>query len=96
VEQIETKRERRIVGYGEDAEEFEGEWVKVKLYSAHEAQRDILKMHGKLVKKMEVTGKDGESLIPPVDHEAFDQSMKAFTNAIVSIIEREDSSKPES
>ena len=96
VEQIETKRERRIVGYGEEAEEFEGEWVKVKLYSAHEAQRDILKMHGKFVKKMEVTGKDGEPLVPPVDHEAFEQSMKAFTDAIVNIIERDDSSKPES
>lgn len=96
VEQIETKRERRIVGYGEQAEEFEGEWVKVKLYSAHEAQRDVLKMHGKLVKKMEVTGKDGEALVPPVDHEAYDQSMKAFKDAIISLIERDDSSTPES
>lgn len=62
VESIETKRERRIAGFGEEAEEFEGEWVKVKLHSAPAALRDILKIHGKLINRMELTGKDGKPL----------------------------------
>jgi hypothetical protein len=62
VESIETKRERRIVGFGEEAEEFEGEWVKVKLHSAPAAIRDVLKMHGKLINRTELTGKDGKPL----------------------------------
>jgi phage terminase small subunit len=37
----------------------------VELYSAQEARRDTLKMAGKFVEKHELTGKDGEALIPP-------------------------------
>jgi hypothetical protein len=64
VKKIKTKRERRLEGRGDDAEAWEGEWVEVELHDAHAAIRDILKMHGKLTEKHEVTGKDGEPLIP--------------------------------
>lgn len=59
VKEMETKRERRIEGKGEDAETWEGEWIKVKLHDAYTALRDIAKMHGKLTEKIEHTGKDG-------------------------------------
>ena len=91
VEQIETKRERRIVGYGEQAEEFEGEWVKVKLHSAPAAQRDILKMHGKFINRTEITGKDGEPLVPPVDHEGYNESLDALADAVGEILSRKNS-----
>jgi len=94
VKEMEAKRQRRIVGSGETAEEWEDEWVKVKLYSSYEANIDILKLHGKFTKKVDLT--TGGNPLPAVDHEAFDQSMKAFTNAIVSLIEQDDSPKPES
>lgn len=64
IKKIKTKRERRVDGKGDDAEEWEGEWVEVELHDAHAAIRDILKMHGKLTEKHELTGKDGEPLIP--------------------------------
>lgn len=59
IKEIETKRERRIEGEGEDAEEWEGEWVKVKLHDAYAANRDILKYHGKLTEKLDLSNKDG-------------------------------------
>lgn len=94
IKEMEAKRQRRIVGSGDAAEEWEDEWVKVKLYSSYDANLDILKLHGKFTKKVDLTT-DGNPL-PTVDHEAFDQSMKAFTNAILSLIEQDDSPKPES
>lgn len=89
VEQLETKRERRIVGHGEEAEEFEGEWVKVKLHSAPAALRDILKMHGKLTSRMEVTGKDGAPLVPPIDSDGYKQSIDALADTLREIISGE-------
>lgn len=62
IKEMETKRERRIEGKGEDAETWEGEWVRVKLHDAYAALRDIAKMHGKFVEKMELTGKDGAAV----------------------------------
>lgn len=94
VKEMEAKRQRRIVGSGEAAEEWEDEWVKVKLYSSYEANIDILKLHGKFTKKVDLT--TGGQPLPVVDNEAFEQSMKAFTNAIISLIEQDDSPKLES
>lgn len=48
IKKIKTKRERRLEGGGQDAEEWEGEWVEVELHDAHAAIRDILKIHGRL------------------------------------------------
>lgn len=62
VKEMETKRERRIEGKGEDAEEWEGEWIRVKLHDAYVALRDIAKMHGKMPDRHEITGKDGKDL----------------------------------
>jgi phage terminase small subunit len=69
IKEIETKRERRIEGQGKNAEEWEGEWVRVKLHDAYAAQRDIAKMHGKLSDRLDITSK-GEKLniIQIVEH----------------------------
>jgi hypothetical protein len=53
IKKLKTKRERRTIGGGESAEEWEGEWVEVELWDAQAAQRDILKMHGKFIEKVE-------------------------------------------
>jgi hypothetical protein len=55
IKKIKSKRERRLEGKGEDAEAWEGEWVEVELHDAHAAIRDILKLHGKFVEKMDFT-----------------------------------------
>lgn len=96
VKEMEAKRQRRLVGHGEDAEEWEDEWVRVKLHSSYEATIDLLKINGKFTKKVDLTS--GGQPLPAVDHEAFDQSMQAFTKAIMSVIEqdKDDSPKPES
>lgn len=61
IKKIKSKRERRLEGKGEDAEEWEGEWVEVELHDAHAAIRDILKLHGKFIDKMDLTS-GGEKL----------------------------------
>jgi hypothetical protein len=53
IKKIKTKRERRIGDGSADA--WEGEWVEVELYDAQAALRDILKMHGKLVEKIDLS-----------------------------------------
>ena len=92
VKEMETKRERRIVGSGEAAEEWEGEWVKVKLYDAYAATIDLLKLHGQFTKKVEVTGKDGAPLNEPVDHEGFSRSLNTLADAIRSIAQKDETS----
>jgi hypothetical protein len=82
IAQIETKRERRVEGYGAEATEFEGEWVKVKLHDQQAALRDILKIHKKFVHKVEVTGKDGAPLNPPVNDDGYARSFDALVNAV--------------
>lgn len=67
IKKIKTKRERRVEGNGEDAEEWEGEWVEVELHDAHAATRDILKLHGKFSDKPEVTKTEPQSLSIPAD-----------------------------
>jgi hypothetical protein len=61
IKKIKSKRERRLEGKGDDAEAWEGEWVEVELHDAHAAIRDILKIHGKFVDKMDLTS-GGEKL----------------------------------
>ena len=55
IKKIKSKRERRLEGKGDDAEAWEGEWVEVELHDAHAAIRDILKLHGKFIEKMDLT-----------------------------------------
>lgn len=89
IKKMKTKRERRVVGFGEKAEDWEGEWVEVELHDAQTAQRDLLKMYGKFVDKMEHTGKDGTPLISKVDNEKFDRALSTLSEALSSIIEKE-------
>lgn len=55
IKEMEPKRERRIEGSGEDAEEWEGEWVKVKLHDSYAALRDLGKLHKLFVDRTENT-----------------------------------------
>ncbi len=56
IAEIETKRERRVEGKGEDEEEWEGEWVRVKLHSRLSALRDLGKVHKLFVERIEKSG----------------------------------------
>lgn len=89
IREMETKRERRIAGAGEAAEEWEGEWVKVKLHDAYAATIDLLKIHGQFTKKIDVTS--GGKPLPEVDHAGFDRSLSTFMDAVKSIVQNENS-----
>lgn len=56
IKKIKTKRERRIDGSGEDAEEWEGEWVEVELHDAAAALRDLGRYHAMFTDKAVVGG----------------------------------------
>lgn len=67
VESIDTKTETRRVKIrdGDDEQDIEVKYVKVKLYSKQAAIDSINKMLGyNLPEKRELTGKNGESLLP--------------------------------
>ena len=69
IKKMKTKRERRVVGHGEQAEEWEGEWVEVELHDAQTAQRDLLKMYGKFTDRVDLTS-GGEIILRVVREEA--------------------------
>jgi phage terminase small subunit len=56
IKKIKTKRERRIVGRGEDAEEWEGEWVEVELHDAQAALEKLGKYHGMFIDNVKHEG----------------------------------------
>ena len=56
IKKIKTKRERRVEGSGESAEEWEGEWVEVELHDASDALRDIGRYHKMFTDKVENSG----------------------------------------
>lgn len=92
VKEMEVKRQRRLIGKGEDQEEWEDEWVKVKLYSSYEANIDLLKLHGQFTKKIDISS--GGLPLPATDQEGFNRSMTSLAEAIVSILQQEDEPKP--
>lgn len=55
IKEMEPKRERRVEGAGEAAEEWEGEWVKVKLHDSYAALRDLAKINKLFVDRTENT-----------------------------------------
>ncbi len=69
IKEMETKRERRIEGKGKEAETWEGEWVRVKLHDAQAALRDILKMHGRFIERVEVGGKLDQTITVRLTHD---------------------------
>jgi len=81
IKEMETKRERRIDGKGEDAEVWEGEWVKVKLHDAYIALRDIAKMHGKLTEKVDVTS-NGETIVNEEGNARIDRAISTLADAV--------------
>lgn len=56
IRKIKTKRERRVDGSGDSAEEWEGEWVEVELHNAADALRDIGRHHKMFTDKIESSG----------------------------------------
>lgn len=56
IKKIKTKRERRIDGSGEEAEEWEGEWVEVELHDSAAALRDLARIHALFTDNTKVTG----------------------------------------
>lgn len=78
IKKIKTKREKRIDGQGKDAEEWEGEWVEVELHDAHAALRDILKMHGKLSEKVDLSNSDGSLNVPQLSPEKIAEKIAAL------------------
>jgi hypothetical protein len=69
IKKIKTKRSRRVVGRGEDAEEWEDEWVEVELHDSQAALEKIGKYHRMFTDQLEVTGKDGGDVIIKVVYE---------------------------
>ena len=61
IKKIKTKRTRRLVGKGSDAEPWEDEWVEVELHDAQAALSTIAKYHGMLTDKVDLTS-GGEKL----------------------------------
>jgi len=89
IKELETKRQRRIVGSGEQEEEWEEEWVRLKLHSAYDALVDILKLYGKFAVKVDLTA--GVRLQLDVDHEGFDRSMKTLAETLISTLQQDGS-----
>ena len=58
-----------IMPRNEQGEEREIVETELELYSAHEAQKDILKSRGKLIDKHEITGKDGGDVVLKIVYE---------------------------
>jgi PBSX family phage terminase large subunit len=70
IKKLKTKRERRVEGQGEDAEEWEGEWVEVEL---HDSQR-ALELMGKFYKMFgdkeeKPDGNNAVSVLPSIPAE---------------------------
>lgn len=61
IKKIKTKRNRQIVGKGEDAETWESEWVEVELHDA----KDALKLIGQHEKLFTPEEGDGEKFTAP-------------------------------
>lgn len=54
IKKIKTKRTRRVTGHGEDAEEWEDEWVEVELHDAQAALQLIGKHHALFTEKIKI------------------------------------------
>lgn len=60
IKKLETKRARRVKGRGDDAEEWEDEWVKVELHDPQKALELLGKYHKLFVEKVDLTS-NGET-----------------------------------
>lgn len=63
IKKIKTKRERKLVGRGEEAETWEGEWVEVELHDSQKALELIGKHHNLFVDR----DKEGNPIQPIVN-----------------------------
>lgn len=55
IKKMETKRERKVEGTGENAEEWEGEWVKVELHDAPSALLQLGRHYSLFTDKTDLT-----------------------------------------
>jgi len=60
--------------------------LKIEAYDRYAALRDIAKMHGKFVEKMELTGKDGAPLQPKEDDGRFDRAIESLADALREVL----------
>jgi hypothetical protein len=65
----------------ESEEDREITELEIELYSALDAIRDVLKVHGKFTDHVDVTS-NGETLAPKVDNERFDRAISSLADAI--------------
>lgn len=70
IKKVKTKRKRLTEGRGEEAEEWEHEWVEVELYDAQAALKLIGQHHGLFVERHEHSGPGGGAI--PVKGVNFD------------------------
>jgi hypothetical protein len=82
VKKIKTKRTRRVEGRGDDAEQWEDEWVEVELHDAQTALTTIAKYHGMLTDKLDVTSA-GEKINTA---DGYDRAISKFVDAVREII----------
>jgi len=57
IKKVKAKRTRRVTGHGDDAEEWEDEWVEVELHDAQTALEKIGKVHKLFVERYEMDNK---------------------------------------
>jgi len=57
IKKIKTKRSRQIIGRGDDAEEWENEWVEVELYDAQSALVQLGRHHALFTDNIKSDGK---------------------------------------
>lgn len=56
IKKIKTKRERKIEGSGDTAEEWEGEWMEVELHDAAAALVNLGRVHAMFTDNTKITG----------------------------------------
>ena len=82
IKKIKTKRTRKVVGRGEEAEDWEDEWIEVELHDAQQALNTLAKYHGMLTDKVDVTSNGKE--INQID--GYDRAISTLANAIRKVV----------
>jgi len=85
IRKVKTKRARRLEGRGEDAEEWEDEWVEVELHDAQNALVNMGRHHKLFVDQQEVNGTI-QHISDPKEDERFDKAISSLAEAIGEIL----------
>lgn len=93
IKKIKTKRTRRLEGRGENAEEWEDEWVEVELYDAKDAAALIGKHHKLFNERVEHTGAGGGPIPIAVTNDRLDRAIFTLADALREAVPGADSGK---